>query len=274
MTTQTRNRLPGALSKAEYDELAARTEYTKYNNQCPTCTNGQYVYKGGIYMCPLDYDGQHIQRKLFQRYELANIPMRYQRFNFEVDFTEQPDAKELVDEYVANIDNAIRNGLGYYIYSPGLGSGKTAIATHVVKSAVKRAYDRVFHDCWFDSFFNLVATPQLDPDDRSFIERKYMDSHLLVIDDVTPGKVSAKQENYFADILERVIRHRAHGGLATIVTTNMTPDDLKGSYGRIFSLLADSCMELRLNDTTDSRIARGVNDLMRLSLKGEVAPIT
>jgi DNA replication protein DnaC len=205
---------------------------------------------------------------------LANIPQRYQRFNFDVDFTEQPEAKETVEEYVANIDNAIRSGVGFYVYSPGLGTGKTAIATHIAKSAVRRAYDRVHHTVWFDSFFNLVASPQLDRDDKSFIEHKYQATQLLVIDDVTPGRVSQKQEDYFADILERVIRHRAHGSLATIVTTNMTPDELKNSYGRIFSLLSDSCEDLELDSSTDSRISRGVGELMRRSLKGEVAPIT
>jgi hypothetical protein len=91
---------------------------------------------------------------------------------------------------------------------------------------------------------------------------------------VIAGKASAKQEAFFADILERVVRHRAHAGLATIVTTNLTPDELKGSYERIFSLLSDSCQDLELDSSTDSRISRGVGDRMRKTLRGEVPPIT
>jgi len=269
------NTLPAALSREQYEELGRRPEYTKFNGKCPTCLGtGRYVFDDVESECPQDYDGQCVQLKLFQRYELANIPMRYQRFNFEEDFNEQPEARETVEEYVSNVDNAVRNGLGFYVYSPGLGTGKTAIATYLVKSAVKRARNRVFHSCWFDSFFNLVATPQLDAEDKRFIEFKYQNAQLLVIDDVTPGKVSLKQEEYFADVLERVIRHRAHSSLATIVTTNMTPDELRSSYGRVFSLLSDSCEDLQLDSSTDSRISRGVGNLQRRSLRGEVAPIT
>jgi DNA replication protein DnaC len=214
-----------------------------------------------------------MQFKLFQRYELANIPMRYQRFNFERDFINQQNALEFVQEYTANVDNAIRHGLGMYVYSAGLGTGKTAIATYVLKQAVLREMDRVKHTCWFDSFFNMLDTPKLNQADRDFREGKYLHSDILVIDDVIPAKISEKQEAYYSDILERTVRHRAHNSLSTIVTTNMVPEDLSGAFGRVFSLLSDSCEPVQLSSDIDSRIERGVGLLLRQSLRGEVSPI-
>lgn len=224
--------------------------------------------------CEEDYDGIHLQQKLFNFYELANIPMRYQRFDFEADFVGQPDAKTEIQQYLDNIDNAILHGAGYYIYSPGLGTGKTAIATQIVKTAVKRVYDKIEHTCWFDSFFTLTNLIEFEDEKRRFLERKFLDSHLLVIDDVTKGGASARQNAYFGDALERVIRHRAHSSLSTIVTTNMTPDDLQKSYDRIFSLLSDSCYNLELDSTVDARIGRGVNLVMNNIRLGEISPLT
>jgi DNA replication protein DnaC len=223
--------------------------------------------------CKKDADNQCLQKKLFWWYELANIPMRYQRFDFEKEFMGQPDARETVEEYVDNIDNAILNGLGYYIHSSGLGTGKTAIATHIVKMAVKRIYERKEYECWFDSFFTLTDLIHLEEEQRRYLESRFLDSALLVIDDVTPA-VSERQNAYYGDVLERVIRHRAHSSLSTIVTTNMKPEELSRDYGRIFSLLSDSCSTLELDSDVDTRIHRGVNILQRKALLGEVTPLT
>jgi DNA replication protein DnaC len=269
------NLLPGSLDPDQYRELAARPEYKKFRGKCPTCQGtGIYVNNGIECECPEDYDHIHLQKKLFNLYELANIPMKYQRFDYEKDFVGQPEAREEIQHYLDNIDNCIMHGVGYYIYSPGLGTGKTAIATQIVKTAVKRLYDGVRHDCWFDSFFTLTNLIHLDDDRRRFLEHKFLDSHLLVIDDVVEGDASARQQAYFGDALERVIRHRAHNSLSTIVTTNLTPADLQNSYDRIFSLLADSCNNLELDSTVDTRISRGVNLIMNKIRYNEVSPIT
>lgn len=260
------NKYSSIFEPAEYAELESRVSYRKYGDLCPTCRGlGYYEYKGEKHECEKDYDGICIQRKLFLRYELANIPLDYHRIDW-ADFDTQPEAKQCIEAYVNNLDNAIDKGLGLYVNSTGLGTGKTLIGCHVLKEAVKgnnRAY--------FCQFMDLV---NITNDHYQKIEDKLLNSDIVCIDDIVSSSISVKQNDLFKYLLEKTIRHRVHNEMSIIVTSNLESDEFLKAYDRVFSLLMSSAFEIKLKSSIDYRrdfLATEIDALLRSK---EIAPIT
>lgn len=261
------NKYPSILTQEEYAELERRN--MKSSIACPTCKGkGTYVWSNQNHICEKDEDGTCIQKKLFLRYELANIPRRFQRLNW-TDLTRQPEAKATAEDYIKHSSNALGLGIGIYIHSRGLGTGKTFIATHILKEFVKAG-----HKGYYVPFFDILDLYRREPEERDFIENKLLASPLVVIDDVVKGSVSDKQAEYYRNTLERVVRHRAHNDLPTIITSNLSMGELDNFYGRIFSLSADSLLPLELSSDYDNRKESGLGSRAVALLNGEVPPIT
>lgn len=266
----TMNQISSILTDEEYAELRRRPGF---KDRCPTCNGvGHFSYDGNEYECELDADEIHIQFKLHRLYELANLPLRYQRLNwkdFNLHDAANPEIKIEVDRFVDHKSNAINNGLGLYIHSETLGTGKTFIATHILKECVKAGYKG-----YYIPFFDILSLYQLHDEEREFIEAKMMTSPLVVIDDVTVGVASDKQAAHFSQTLERFVRRRGQNSLSTIITSNLTQKELDRHYNRIFSLSAESMMPLELPGTFDARIELGFGRQYNMMLNGEVPPIT
>lgn len=260
------NRYSSIFEPAEYAELESRVSYRKYGEECPTCRgNGFYEYRGERHECEKDYDGICIQRKLFLRYELANIPMDYHRIDWR-EFETQPEAKDSVEAYVKNLGNAIDRGLGLYVSSVGLGTGKTLIGTYVLKEAAKSG-----HSAYFCQFMDLV---NLSSDAYQKIEDKLLHSDIVCIDDIVSSKISVKQNDLFKYLLEKTVRHRVHNEMSTIVTSNLESEEFLRAYDRVFSLLMSSSFEIKLSSSIDYRrdfLATEIDALLR---SNEIAPIT
>lgn len=260
------NRYSSVLEPDEYAELGSRISYQKYSGKCPTCKDtGYYQYQGEQHECESDYDGTCIQKKIFIRYELANIPLDYHRIPWE-SFETQPSAKNSIDSYVKHLDNAIDKGLGLYVNSRGLGTGKTLIGCYVLKEAVKQG-----HKAFFCNFTDLV---NISSDEYSKIENKLLYSDIICIDDVVSSSISNKQNDLFKYLLEKTIRHRVHNELSTIVTSNLEGEDFFKSYDRVFSLLMSSSFEIRLDSLIDYRRDVLAGEIDELLMSNEIAPIT
>lgn len=260
------NRYSSVFSPEQYSELESRVSYKKYGDQCPTCKGtGYYEYNGTTFECEKDYDGICIQRKIFLRYELANIPLDYHRIDWN-HFETQPEAKASIEAYVNNLDNAIEKGLGLYVNSIGLGTGKTLIGCHVLKEAVKNN-----HRAYFCQFMDLV---NISSDCYQKIEDKLLNSDIVCIDDIVSSNISTKQSDLFKYLLEKTIRHRVHNEMSTIVTSNLESEEFLKAYDRVFSLLMSSAFEIKLKSSIDYRrdfLATEIDALLRSK---EIAPIT
>jgi DNA replication protein DnaC len=260
------NRYSSVFESAEYAELRSRVGYRKYENECPTCRGtGVYEYRGETVECEKDFDGVCIQRKLFLRYELANIPMDYHRIDWS-EFVTQPEAKTAIDTYVSNLGNAINKGFGLYVNSVGLGTGKTLIGCHVLKQAVKEGYK-----AYFCSFMDLV---NISGDRYQKIESRLLNSDIVCIDDIVKSHISSKQNDLFRDLLEKTIRHRVHNEMSIIVTSNLESGEFFKAYDRVFSLLMSSAFEIKLNSTIDYRRDVLASEIEALLTSKEVSPIT
>jgi DNA replication protein DnaC len=260
------NLYSSVFEPAEYAELESRVSYRKYGDLCPTCKGtGHYEYRGETHQCEKDYDGVCLQRKLFLRYELANIPLDYHRINWN-DFETQPEAKESIEAYVNNLDNAIEKGLGLYVNSIGLGTGKTLIGCHILKEAVKNR-----HTAFFCNFMDLV---NITNDHYQKIEHRLLNSDIVCIDDIVTSSISNKQNDLFKSLLEKTIRHRVHNEMSIVVTSNLECEDFFRAYDRVFSLLMSSAFEIKLKSSIDYRrdvLSVGIDALL---LSKDIAPIT
>lgn len=260
------NRYSSVFSPEQYSELESRVSHRKYGDLCPTCRGtGFYEYQGEVRECEKDYDGICLQRKIFLRYELANIPMDYHRIDWN-DFETQLEAKAAVEAYVGNLDNALDKGLGLYVNSVGLGTGKTLIGCHVLKEAVKLGYS-----AYFCQFMDLV---NINGDQYQKIESKLLNSDIVCIDDIVKSHISTKQNDLFKYLLEKTVRHRVHNEMSTVVTSNLEAEEFFKAYDRVFSLLMSNSFEVQLQSVIDYRrdfLATEIDALLRSK---EIAPIT
>ncbi len=265
-------RYPTVVTQHQSDILNLRKSYTKFHGKCPTCRDtGTYQYMGETHECEKDEDGVCIQIKLLRFYELANIPQTYQRLNWSTDFVGQPSIREDVQAYIDNIENCLTEGVGMTFYSKTLGTGKTFCATHILKEVVKKRRDKGFYTGYYIGFYELIGLYQI-PEGEEIMSR-LLDADLIVIDDIEKGRSSEKQNDFYSASLERVIRKRMENSTPTLITTNLLPNELKESYNRIFSLLADRNMPQELK-SDDTRISRGVEPRIERAFRNEMPPIT
>lgn len=260
------NRYSSVFTPEQYEELRSRVSHRKYKGICPTCKDsGFYQHAGKTHECEKDFDGICIQKKLFLRYELANIPMDYHRIDW-IGFETQPEAKASIEAYVNNLNNAIERGLGLYVNSIGLGTGKTLIGCHVLKEAVKLG-----HSAYFCQFMDLV---NITSDRYKKLEEKLLHSDIVCIDDIVASQISVKQNDLFKYLLEKTIRHRVHNEMSIIVTSNLESEDFLKAYDRVFSLLMSSAFEIKLRSSVDYRRDFLASEIEAMLTTEEIAPIT
>lgn len=137
-------------------------------------------------------------------------------------------------------------GMGLLLHGD-TGVGKTTSAALAVKQAVV-AHD---HEAWFVSASSLAfmnsqqmsistamrktdALSEVLIDDFEMITRRLVRARnrymLLVIDDYGRENESASQ--WQQDLIEGLVRERFNRGLPTIITTNLSPEQIEGRFGR------------------------------------------
>lgn len=243
---------------------------------CPTCRSHKIEVAPGVWTWPENatyklYDEVHYcdcawQENLQRHYLLAGIPRNYWTLSRD-DFFGDPNALAEVEGYLASWDNAKWHGLGLKLYSPTLGTGKTMLATIVARTLIKRG-ERVY----FVPFRDTLRIYDMPFEQRDPLVRRLRNTPVLVLDEVTAG-ISEAQQAFFAIELEDLIRFRTSGNSVTIITTNLTPEQLEDHYPRTFSLLAPKVKHVGVKGM-DARKSGDV-DLMNqeLILNGEVRPI-
>ena len=244
-----------SFTDAQIEQIERHPGFDKLG-ACPVCSGvGRYTYLGEEYECPEGPGGVHVAKRLSMLYFLHNIPMGYQNLVWEEWPTETPtqrEAKVSMDLYVENFTRFSLNGVGLTFFSKGLGTGKTWGATATLKRLVKAGVDG-----WFAPFYEVKSYYEIgDKAERDFKINRVKEAELLVLDEVRmPG--SEAQKNFYADRLEELVRPRTDNNYATIITTNMTPEELEDTYPRVFSLMSAKNLIIEL-DGSDYRLGTGI----------------
>jgi DNA replication protein DnaC len=273
MQTQT-NKLR-RLSDTEYSEVEAKASMSGIGlSTCPTCKSKFEEVEPGVKVwpdvCTYKYKGEEFdcdcktQMALRRHYLLAGIPDQYMRLDWN-DFIGSQDIVDAVNSYVVNWENLKDNGLGLEFGGKGLGIGKTFAATHIGKEMIKRGQRVLFMP--FVEMISAFNKPNADE-----LENRLRETTFLVLDEILPP-VSERQADLFSTRYEAIIRHRTNYNLPTIITTNLTEDELYDKYARTYSLLAAKQIRIDMGGE-DARVSRIGNENFEMALNGEVRPLT
>lgn len=151
-----------------------------------------------------------------------------------------PKISKIALSYVENFDKMLDLGKGLLLFGT-VGTGKTYFAACICNALIDRGIP-----CLMTNFSRLVNTIS------GMYEGKqdYIDSlnryKLIVIDDFA----SERNTEYMNEIIMNVIDSRYRAGLPTIITTNLTADEIKNPVEihkqRVMSRLLEMCVSVQV----------------------------
>lgn len=149
-----------------------------------------------------------------------------------------PDAlayKTWLSRYVSKLGRMLKDGIGLYLWGEW-SSGKTGAAIVVLKAALAYGAPGMF-----------LAAPEVveaflgrDFDEEQTLADRAREVPFLVLDDIGQEANSER----VAPFVERLIRSRSHARRVTIVTSNLSPKNLKMRYPSIAAVLEGCCVEV------------------------------
>lgn len=163
--------------------------------------------------------------KLIDLMAESNIPVGYWFMKME-GFQGSQRLKDIVDEYIANVDDKYSSG--YSICLAGnQGTGKTISAICIIKRALKQDFSAYYITA------SDMMTEMTNYKSSSDIRNTLRNTDFLVIDELDSRFfVSDAQKELFSSIYENIFRYRTHNTLPTIICTNETNDILNVFYGQ------------------------------------------
>lgn len=231
-------------------------------HQCPTCNeDGGYTFRGEKHICDC-----MMQKQLYKHYLNAGIGVTYQRLDF-ADYEGERDILQSLSKYMENYDRYASRGIGLLL-TGSFGTGKTMIANLVLKEFVKQGY-RCFATT-FAQTVDMLTAAWKSPEDRRYFQRRFVDSEILLLDDV--GRELRSKSNLTESTFDNILRTRVQEGRPTFITTNMSPEELGEGYGAaILSLLREHSIVCEMNGD-DFRAQSNARTLKEIR-EGETRPI-
>lgn len=224
-------------SNEEYEALRERHPgFHRAASPCITC-GGKKIFlhlnvrgEVGEYECPC-----REQWMLYMHLLNSGLDVGHQRMSWDdIDAQVPGDVLDAVINYVEKADSYVRAGVGLILRGDH-GTGKTLLATLLLKKLIQRG-----HDGYFVSAHDLVETYtggwKKDAEKRLF--NRYLSASFLVIDEV--GREGKGRQNITDTLFDHLVRRRVAGDKPTIITTNMSMEELRTGYGgSVMSLLAE-----------------------------------
>jgi hypothetical protein len=217
-------------------------------SSCVTC-GGRGYFKWLVYT-PEHDEGQVVEYRcpcpdqwiMYACFSHANIGVRYQRLSWRDAINVDIDARGAIYDYLQHGEAQVKAGVGFILNSATGGTGKTLLATLLLKGLIGQGFDGMF--CTFAEMVDTYAGGWHSQETKKVFHRRILNAAVLVLDDVGrewKGKNLGLTEATF----DTVLRHRVHNCLPTIITTNLSVEDLDRGYGgSVFSLLAETCLEI------------------------------
>lgn len=162
------------------------------------------------------------------------------------------EVKDFIVDYVDNlVDNLEENKGICFIGSNGV--GKSFLSCIILKEAYRHRYScrRVTFSAYIGAYTESWNTRDKSEKDvlESELYEKYKGVEFLVLEEI--GKeIDSKIAK---PILEDLLRYREENGLVTLICTNMTPKDIKDSYGASICSLINGNMTVIVIDSEDRR---------------------
>lgn len=212
-------------------------DYDSVHYTCPICRDSGYV--DGVKVCSCLREliakeriaasamGRLIEKQSFENFDLSV-------YSYDSGVEEKMRANLAVAKnYVKNFATVCENLL---LIGP-TGTGKTHISTAIAGALIHNGYDVIY-----DSTQNIISDFEADRfrsgygnyESRS---EKYLECRLLIIDDL--GTEFTNQ--FTVSTLYNLLNTRQNKGLPTVISTNLSPEELAKKYeDRIYSRIIGS----------------------------------
>lgn len=216
-----------------------------------SATNGQEKLPAG------NKDRLEEKRKLKEKLEYAGIYRRYQGVTFEaVEKRGLPISQNIrgnysrVKEYAANIDERIKQGYGL-ILAGRYGTMKTTMAVAILRQWLDTGhYGLIVPMCsLMDNLYTLRTTNR---EEWAKYEFRLRSTPLLILDDLG-GEETDK--SWVSAKVDSIITERYNKMLPVIITTNLTQEELTGTYsGRVIDRLRNTSAYLTFDEKSQRRV--------------------
>lgn len=246
-----RNQKLMQLRRATLVKLGYPEDYTAPHYTCPECSDSGFI--GGERMC-------HCFREALTKERIAASGMgrliETQSFdNFDLDwYKDTPQIYEKMQRNVYAAKKYVRNfpeKRDNLLIMGKTGTGKTHISTAIARDIISIGYDVIY-----DSAQNIISDFEADRFKSGYGQsesrsEKYLECDLLIIDDL--GTEFTNQ--FTVSCLYNLLNTRQNRGLATILSTNLSYEELQKKYeDRIFSRIVGSGCRILVFEGKDRRL--------------------
>lgn len=213
---------------------------------CVTC-HGQKVFRWrDADGQPAEYDCPCIDQYLLHRWlSFKGILKNYQRLGWG-DLSGIPDETLLPPlDYVDKRQAYMDAGIGI-VFTGGRGNGKTMLANLLLKRMIAEGED-IYATTFSDMVDNFAGGWQ-DREQARWFDRTVRNAGVLFIDDLGRERGKGRPGNVGENMLETVVRSRVGSNQPTIITTNLTEDEIHKGYGdHVISLLTERSIIVEVN---------------------------
>ena len=217
--------------------LGYPADYTDLHYTCKKCSDTGYIEGVKICSCLKELIikgrieasamGRLIETQSFDNFDL-------QRYTYD------PKVYEKMKANLAAAKNYVKNfgkGVNNLLLIGSTGTGKTHLSTAIARELIHSGYDVIY-----DSTQNVISDFESDRFRSNYgreenKSEKYLDCQLLILDDLGTEFTNA----FTISTIYNLLNTRQNRGLATIISTNLSPEELARKYeDRIYSRIIGS----------------------------------
>ena len=182
------------------------------------------------------------------------------KWNFSNDDGQNEKITKLALKYVENFKEMLSRGKGLLFFGD-VGTGKTFYSACIANALIDRGYP-----CMITNFSRLVNTISGMYEGKQEYIDKLNRFDLLVIDDLA----AERDTEYMSEIVQTIVDSRYRAGLPTIITTNLTADEIKHPADvrkqRTYSRLLEMCVPVKVKgkDRRRQKLKDDYNELNEL----------
>ncbi len=233
-------------------EMGLPEDYTDAHYTCSVCQDTGYGREGTMCSCMREL----IRLESIRSSGIGALIEKQSFENFDLDWygKDGEPRKKMEENYRAIMDFADNFRLhsnATLLFIGNTGTGKTHLSTALAKRVIESGNSVIY-----DSVQNIISDFETDKFKSGYgpyepRADKYLSCDLLIVDDL--GTEFASQ--FTVSCIYNLINTRQNKGLATVISTNLSPAELSRKYeDRIYSRLIGSGSHIFLFEGRDHRV--------------------
>ena len=247
-----RNKALNAKRVKIIKSLGYPEDYTEVKYHCKKCSDTGYI--DGVKMCSCLKE--ELIKATIASSGIGDLISEQSFDNFDLSYYEEGAERDrmatnlaLARQYAGNFSKKRSN----LLFVGTTGTGKTHLSTAIAREVIHMGYDVIY-----DSIHNVVSDFETDKFKSGYApseqrSEKYLECDLLIIDDL--GTEFSNQ--FTTSCIYNLLNTRHNHGKATIISTNLSPEELSAKYeGRIYSRLVGKDTTVLMFVGKDRRLYR------------------